>query len=124
MVESEEIMRVAKLMRIRIDDEKEHVKRVQKILEYFDTLDAANVESENLESNSMSVEDLRDDVHSKLRIIALIKLKTIKALTCYGSNDVLACGSNGGISTSTSEKTHNCSGTISTPPGAFGDCVT
>ena len=40
-------MRVAKLMRIRIDDEKEHVKRVQKILEYFDTLDAANVESEN-----------------------------------------------------------------------------
>ena len=36
---------------------------------------------------------------------------------------VLACGSNGGIST-TSEKTHNCSGTISTPPGAFGDCVT
>ena len=51
-------MRVAKLMRIRIDDEKEHVKRVQKILEYFDTLDAANVESENLESNSMSVEDL------------------------------------------------------------------
>ena len=46
MVESEEIMRVAKLMRIRIDDEKEHVKRVQKILEYFDTLDAANVESE------------------------------------------------------------------------------
>ena len=67
MVESEEIMRVAKLMRIRIDDEKEHVKRVQKILEYFDTLDAANVESENLESNSMSVEDLRDDVHSKFK---------------------------------------------------------
>ena len=60
-------MRVAKLMRIRIDDEKEHVKRVQKILEYFDTLDAANVESENLESNSMSVEDLRDDVHSKFK---------------------------------------------------------
>ena len=46
---------------------KEHVKRVQKILEYFDTLDAANVESENLESNSMSVEDLRDDVHSKFK---------------------------------------------------------
>lgn len=67
MVESEEIMRVAKLMRIRIDDEKEHVKRVQKVLEYFDTLDAANVESENLESNSMSVEDLRDDVHSKFK---------------------------------------------------------
>ena len=60
-------MRVAKLMRIRIDDEKEHVKRVQKVLEYFDTLDAANVESENLESNSMSVEDLRDDVHSKFK---------------------------------------------------------
>ena len=69
MVESEEIMRVAKLMRIRIDDEKEHVKRVQKILEYFDTLDAANVESENLESNSMSVEDLRDDVQFKIQRI-------------------------------------------------------
>ena len=69
MVESEEIMRVAKLMRIRIDDEKEHVKRVQKILEYFDTLDAANVESENLESNSMSVEDLRDDAFKIQRII-------------------------------------------------------
>ncbi len=65
MVESEEIMRVAKLMRIRIDDETEHIKRVKKILGYFDTLDAANVESENLESNSVNVENLRDDVYSK-----------------------------------------------------------
>ena len=72
-------MRVAKLMRIRIDDEKEHVKRVQKILEYFDTLDAANVESENLESNSMSVEDLRDDVHSKFKGSLIDQIpKTIK----------------------------------------------
>ena len=39
-------MRVAKLMRIRIDDEKEHVKRVQKILEYFDTLDVQTLNRE------------------------------------------------------------------------------
>ena len=65
MVESEEIMQIAKLMRIRIDDETEHIKRVKKILGYFDTLDAANVESEDLESHSVNVENLRDDVYSK-----------------------------------------------------------
>ena len=58
-------MRVAKLMRIRIDDETEHVSRVQKILEYFNTLDEANVESEDLEPSITNVENLRDDVYSK-----------------------------------------------------------
>ncbi len=58
-------MRVAKLMRIRIDDETEHIRRVQKILEYFDTLDEANVESEDLEPSITNVENLRDDVYSK-----------------------------------------------------------
>ena len=49
----------------RIDDETEHVSRVQKILEYFNTLDEANVESEDLEPSITNVENLRDDVYSK-----------------------------------------------------------
>ena len=36
MVSKEEIERVAKLMRIEIDDHVVHVDRVQKMIEYFD----------------------------------------------------------------------------------------
>ena len=39
LVTEEEIAHVAKLMKINLEDHSDHVKRVQKMLEYFDILD-------------------------------------------------------------------------------------
>lgn len=61
MVSKEEIEHIAKLMRIEIDDHVVHIDRVQKIISYFDILDKANVESEELDVKEQTIEDLRDD---------------------------------------------------------------
>lgn len=61
MVSKEEIEHIAKLMRIEIDDHVVHIDRVQKIISYFDILDKANVESEELDVKEQVIEDLRDD---------------------------------------------------------------
>ena len=63
MVSKEEIEHVAKLMRIEVDDHVVHIDRVQKMIAYFDILDKANVESEDLIVNEQTIDNLRDDVH-------------------------------------------------------------
>ena len=61
MVNKEEISEVAKLMKIQLDDHSEHIQRVQKMLEYFDILDNANVESEEIIVQETDLDKLRDD---------------------------------------------------------------
>ena len=63
MVNEDEIANVAKLMKIDIEDHSVHIKRVQKMLEYFDILDEANIESEDLIVQETDVDKLRDDKH-------------------------------------------------------------
>ena len=48
-------------MKIELEDHSEHVKRVQKMLEYFDILDEANVESEEIIVQETDMDELRDD---------------------------------------------------------------
>ena len=50
MVDEEEIIRVAKLMKIDLEDHGEHVGRVKKMLEYFDILDQIDLSSEEITS--------------------------------------------------------------------------
>ena len=61
MVIEEEIEHVAKLMKIEIDDHEEYVDKVKKIIEYFDILDQAGVESEELSVQEISINNLRED---------------------------------------------------------------
>ncbi len=63
MVSKEEIEHVAKLMRIEVDDHVVHIDRVQKMIAYFDILDKANVESEELIVKDQTVKNLREDVY-------------------------------------------------------------
>ena len=63
MVNEEEISDVAKLMKIDLEDHSTHIKRVQKMLEYFDILDKANVESEEITVQETELDKLRDDKH-------------------------------------------------------------
>jgi len=63
LVNEEEISKVAKLMKIDLEDHSIHIKRVQKMLEYFDILDNANVESEEITVQETDLNKLRDDKH-------------------------------------------------------------
>ena len=61
MVTEEEIEHVSKLMKIDIDDHKEYVDKVQAMIDYFDILDSADVESEEISMQEIPISNLRDD---------------------------------------------------------------
>ena len=84
LVTEEEIARVAKLMKIEIEDHSEHVEKVQKMLQYFDILDKANVESEKLENPGIKLDKLRNDRYISydkklLKFLKIYKEKYVKA---------------------------------------------
>ena len=61
MVSEEEIEHVSKLMRIDVDDHKEYVEKVHMMIDYFDILDSAGVESEEISMPEISLSNLRED---------------------------------------------------------------
>jgi len=61
MVTEEEIEHVSKLMKIDIDDHKEYVDKVKKMISYFDVLDSAGVESEEISMPEIQISSLRKD---------------------------------------------------------------
>ncbi len=61
MVTEEEIEHVSKLMKINIDDHKEYVDKVHAMIDYFDVLDSADVGSEEISMQEISVSNLRED---------------------------------------------------------------
>jgi len=65
MVSREEIERVAWLMKIELADHSEHVERVQKMLAYFDILDKAEVEGEEITAQELTIDRLRKDEHAE-----------------------------------------------------------
>jgi len=80
----EEISEVAKLMKINLEDHSDHVKRVQKMLEYFDILDNANVESEEIIVQETDLGKLRDDKYNQydknlLKFLKSYQEKYVKA---------------------------------------------
>ena len=78
MVSREEIEKVAKLMRIELDDHTVHIDRVQKMIEYFDVLDKAGIESEEFDVQKKSVTELREDKHIPYDVKLIEKLKSFK----------------------------------------------
>ena len=64
MVTEEEIAHVAKLMKIDLEDHSTHISRVQKMLEYFDILDNANVQSEEITVQETDLDKLRVDKYT------------------------------------------------------------
>ena len=61
MVTEEEIEHVSKLMRIDVDDHKEFIEKVHAMIDYFDILDSAGVESEEILMPEISISNLRKD---------------------------------------------------------------
>ena len=84
LVTEAEISEVAKLMKIDLEDHSTHIKRVQKMLEYFDILDSVNVESEEITVQEINLDKLRDDKHipynkNLLKFLKSYQEKYIKA---------------------------------------------
>ena len=84
LVSEEEISEVAKLMKIDLEDHSTHIKRVQKMLEHFDILDKANVESEEITVQETDLDKLRDDKHipydkNLLKFLKTYQEKYVKA---------------------------------------------
>lgn len=78
LVTREEIEKVAKLMRIELDDHTVHIDRVQKMIEYFDILDKAGIESEEFDVQEKSINELREDEHIPYDEKLIEKLKSFK----------------------------------------------
>ena len=78
MVSKEEIEHIAKLMRIELDDHTVHIDRVQKMIEYFDILDKAGTESEELIVNEQPLENLREDKYEQYHDKLIDNLKHYK----------------------------------------------
>ena len=78
LVTREEIEKVAKLMRIELDDHTVHIDRVQKMIDYFDILDKAGIESAEFDVREKSINELREDKHIPYDDTLVKKLKNSK----------------------------------------------
>jgi aspartyl-tRNA(Asn)/glutamyl-tRNA(Gln) amidotransferase subunit C len=78
LVTREEIEKVAKLMRIELDDHTVHIDRVQKMIAYFDVLDTAGIESEDFDVQEKSINELREDKYIPYDDKLIEKLKNFK----------------------------------------------
>ena len=63
MVTAKEIEHVSKLMKIDIINHKDYVDKVHTMISYFDILDQAGVESEEITMPEIPISKLRDDKH-------------------------------------------------------------
>lgn len=66
MVAEEEIERLAAMMKIVVTDHREHVKKVRRMIEYFDILDEVGGDEE-VTTTAIPLEMLRDDAHAPFR---------------------------------------------------------
>ena len=78
MVTEEEIEHVSKLMKIDIDDHKEYVDKVQTMIDYFDVLDSADVESEEITMQEIMISNLREDKYVPFNEKLIDKLNNYK----------------------------------------------
>jgi len=78
MVTEEEIEHVSKLMKINIDDHKEYVDKVQAMIDYFDVLDSAGVESEEITMQEIPLSNLREDKYIPFNEKLIEKLNNYK----------------------------------------------
>ena len=78
LVTKEEIEHVAKLMRIDLDDHTVHIDRVQKMIDYFDILDKAGIEEDELIVQELPINKLREDKFIPYDVKLIEHLKNYK----------------------------------------------
>jgi len=78
MVTEEEIEQVAKFMKIDVHNHKEYVEKVHNMIDFFDILDSAGVEEEEVTMNDLPLSTLREDKHIPFEDKLIEKLKNFK----------------------------------------------
>lgn len=78
MVRKEEIQKVAKLMKIDITNHKEYIDKVDAMIGYFDILDSAGVEDEEISTQKIMISDLRKDQYIPFNEKLIDKLNNYK----------------------------------------------
>lgn len=78
MVSEEEIEKVTKLMKIDVDDHREFVDKVHTMIDYFDLLDSAGVEDEEITMSDVPLSLLREDKHIPFEESLIEKLNNYK----------------------------------------------
>ena len=63
MVTEKEIEVVAKMMKIETNNHKEYVDKVHAMIDYFNILDSAGIESEDISMAEIPISSLREDKH-------------------------------------------------------------
>ena len=78
MVTEEEIEHVSKLMKIEVENHKEHIDKAHAMIDYFDILDSAGVESEEISMQEIPLSNLRKDKYIPFDEKLIEKLKNYK----------------------------------------------
>lgn len=78
MVTEEEIKKVAQAMKIDIHDHKEFVEKVHAMINYFEILDSAGVDDEEIVMQDLPLSKLREDKHIPFEDSLIDKLKNYK----------------------------------------------
>ncbi len=78
LVTEEEIEQVAKFMKIDVHDHKEYVEKVHNMIDFFDILDSAGVEDEEITMTDLPLSKLREDKHIPFEDKLIEKLKNYK----------------------------------------------
>ncbi|MFQ5475477.1 MAG: hypothetical protein ACE5DT_00415 [Nitrosopumilus sp.] len=78
MVREEEIEQVTKLMKIDVHDHKEYIDKVHAMIDYFDILDSAGVDEEEIFMKDTPLSILREDKHIPYPDKLIEKLKNYK----------------------------------------------
>lgn len=78
MVSKEEIEQVTKLMKIDVHDHREFIDKVHAMIDYFDILDSAGVQDEEIVMNDVPLSSLRDDKHVQYQDKLIEKLNHYK----------------------------------------------
>ncbi len=80
MVTRDEIEHVSKLIKIDIEDHLEYVEKVQSMIDYFDVLDSANVESEEILTQEIPISRLRKDQYIPFNEKLIKKLNNYRGI--------------------------------------------
>ncbi len=78
MVTEKEREHVSKLLTLDIDDHKEYVDNVQAMIDYFDVLDSADVVSEEISMQEITISSLREDKYVPFNEKLIDKLNNYK----------------------------------------------
>lgn len=78
LVTKEDIEHVAKLMKIDIDNTDQYFEQIQEILDYFDILDKADTESEEIPVHEVPINKLREDKYIPFGSKLIDQLKNYK----------------------------------------------